>query len=149
MPLPGTNTVQLRAWVSAPPGVAGARACIERITLVMDFADPVTAPYDSMLRVIPRSRGEFMAPWEPQQRAAAVFQVPQPGNWGDSLTVAPGVQRLRFEVALAVDGVSRTIAALEDGSAGLDVDWVAPRDYSIDLEVTVVDDDWRLSARVV
>jgi hypothetical protein len=149
MPLPGTNLVQLRAWVSTPPDGGSTAAQIEQITLVLDFASPVPAPYDSMPRVIPRSRGEFTAPWAPQQRAAAVFQVPQPGAWSDALKVAAGAQHLRFEVAVAIGGVSRTVTVLADGSAALPVDWVAPRDYSIDLEVVAVDGEWRLNPRVV
>jgi hypothetical protein len=147
-PLPGTNLVQLRAWVSTPPDGASAAAQIERITLVPAFASLVPAPYDSMLRIIPRSRGEFAAPWEPQQRAAAVFQVPQPGKWSDTLIVAAGAQLLRFEVGLAVGGVSRTVTVLADGTEGLLVDWAAPRDYSIDLEVLAVDGEWRLGAHL-
>jgi hypothetical protein len=149
MPLPGTNLVQLRAWVSTPPEQARGTARLEQITLALGFASPVPAPYGSMLRVIPQSRGEFTAPWEPQQRAAAVFQVPQPGNWSDALRVAPGPQHLRFEVGLAIGGTSRTITAMEQGPEGLLVDWVAPRDYSIDLEVLAIDGEWRLSARIV
>lgn len=146
-PLPGTNFLQLRTWVGAPLAAGPAR--IERIVLICDFATPLAEPYNVQARDIRERYGTFDAPWALNQRAAAAFQVPQPGSWGPGLEVAKGEQRLGFQITVTSNGTTEVVEQLTDGSDRFALDWMAPRDYSLDAEVVAVDGSWRLAVAVV
>jgi hypothetical protein len=143
-PLPGTNLVQVRARVdalsAAPPG---ASIWIQQINLHAQFSPQIDPAHAHQPRDIARSNGCWSAPWPWQARAAAAFQVVQPGAWGPGIDVARGPQHLGMEVVLewqGADGESHTesVTAFADGQQSLAIDWQAPRDYTFD--VAVVDD---------
>jgi hypothetical protein len=108
-----------------------------------DFSSPLAPPYDSVTRTIRPAYGAFRAPWQPNQRVAVAVQVPQPGPWGEGLQVASGPQKFGFEVSLG-GSASAVVDKLADGSSGFEVDWQAPRDFSLDVQVAAVDGQWRL-----
>lgn len=141
--MPGTNLLQLRAWVGSP--IAAGAARIERIVLICDFASPLPAPFDAQPRDIRERYGTFDAPWQLNQRVAAAFQVPQPGSWGPGLEVAKGQQKLGLQITVSSNGTSEVVEQMTDGSDRFALDWMAPRDYSLDAQVVAVDGSWRLA----
>lgn len=143
-PLPGTNLVQIRARVDALPAAPpGASIWIQQINLQAQFDRQVDPAHAHQPREIARRNGCWSAPWPWQARAAAAFQVVQPGVWSAGIDVERGPQRLRLEVVLewqGADGQSQTesVTTFADGQQSWAIDWQAPRDYSFD--VAVVDD---------
>lgn len=154
-PLPGTNLVQVRARVdalsAAPPG---ATIWIQQINLHAQFDRRIDPAHAHQPRDIARSNGCWSAPWPWQARAAAAFQVVQPGTWSAGNDVERGPQHLGLEVVLewqGSDGESRTqsVSAFADGQPSLAIDWQAPRDYTFDVAVVETGGDARLAVTLV
>ncbi len=150
-PLPGTNLVQVRARVdSLPAAPAGATIWIQQINLHAEFDRQVDPAHAHQPRDIARSNGCWSAPWPWQARAAAAYQVVQPGTWGPGLEVDRGPQPLGLEVVVewqGSDGQSRTetVSSFADGAPTLSIDWQAPRDYTFDVAVVEQGGDLRLA----
>lgn len=129
--------------------IAAGPARIERVVLVCDFATPLDDAYAAQGCDIRERYGTFAAPWAPNERVAVAFQVPQPGNWGPGLEVAKGEQRLGLRITVTANGATEVVEQMVDGSDRLALDWMAPRDYSLDAQVLAVDGSWRIAAAVV
>lgn len=154
-PLPGTNLVQVRARVdsdsAAPPG---STIWIQQINMHAEFDRQVDAGHAHLPRDIPRSAGCWPAPWPWQARAAAAYQLVQPGTWGPGTEIQAGPQRLGLEIVLewqGADGVPHTesVTQFSGGRPSFDLDWQAPRDYTLDVAVVDEDGQRRMAATLV
>lgn len=154
-PMPGTNLVQLRARVDVLPAAPpGATIWIQQINLHAQFGRQIDPSHAHQPRDIARSHGCWAAPWPWQARAAAAFQVVQPGAWAPGIDVERGPQQLGLEVVLewqGADGQSHTesVTQLVDGQQSLAIDWQAPRDYTFDVAVVDAGGASRLAVALV
>jgi hypothetical protein len=150
-PLPGTNLVQVRARVDGLAAAPGdATVWIQQINLHAAFEPRVDAAHAHLPRDVPRSAGCWAAPWPWEARAAAAYQLVQPGAWGPGTEVLAGAQQLGIELVLEWQGSdgaphTATVSTLADGSAALALDWQAPRDITLDVSVVDVDGEPRLA----